>query len=160
MLNTRGFTLLELLTALIVFGILCGFGLTYLSASQSKNQLQVVADEIKQAIHYAKIEALVNAHTVTLSPRTQNNDWSDGMLLFVDNQLHHNEPETKLIREWKWRASAVHVHWHGFESSHYLRFSPNLMSRGCNGYFIIENNQSKRIKLVVNRLGRVYVFKR
>ena len=154
--NEQGFSLIELLTALIIFGILCAYTMSFLPSLQQKNQLQVTADEITQAIHYAKIQALSNGRSVTLAPRSENEDWSVGMQLFVDNKTHRYTPKTTLIREWYWRGAAVRVRWHGFESSHYLRFSSDLMSRGCNGYFIIEDNRSNQIKLVVNRLGRVH----
>lgn len=155
--NEQGISFIELLTALIIFGILCGYGLSLMPGLYKKNQLQVTVDEIKEAIHYAKTEALLHAHTVTLAPLSGHDDWSAGIRLFVDNKIHAYTPETTLIREWHWRSGAMHVTWHGFESTHYLRFSADLMSRGCSGHFIVEDARLNQIKLVVNRLGRIQV---
>ncbi len=155
--NEQGISFIELLTALIIFGILCGYSLSFMPGLYKKNQLQVIADEIKEAIHYAKIEALLNAHTVTLTPLSEHDDWSAGMLLFVDNKTHSYTPKTTLIREWHWHSGGLHVTWHGFESTHYLRFSADLMSRGSNGHFIVEDSAMNQIKLVVNRLGGTHV---
>ena len=151
----RGFSLIELITALIIFAILCAYSMSFMPSLHQKNQLQVMADEIQQAIHFAKIEALTKAHTVTLTPLSEQEDWSFGMLLFVDNKTHSYSPGISLIREWHWHSPGVHVTWKGFESTRYLRFSPDLMSRGCSGHFVVADNALNQIKLVVNRLGRV-----
>lgn len=153
--RSPGFSFIEVLTALIIFGILSGYSLSLMPSLHRKNQLEVMANEIKQAIHFAKIEALTHAHTITLTPLSEDADWSAGMLLFVDNNIHHYTPKTTLIREWHWHSKALNVTWHGFESSHYLRFSPDLLERGANGHFVVQDNEKHQIKLVVNRLARV-----
>ena len=150
-----GFSLIEVLTVLVIFGILCAYSMSHMTFLLNKNELTVIADEIKQALHFAKIEALTHAHTLTLAPLSDSSDWSRGMVLFVDNKTHQMTPETTPLREWRWRQSTLHVSWHGFESTHYLRFSPTLLERGANGYFILKDGERARVKLVVNRLARV-----
>lgn len=154
-LENPGFSLIELLTTLVIFGILCGYSLSFFPSLQKKNQLQVMTNEIKQAIHFAKMEALAHAHTVTLTPLSEQKDWSAGMLLFVDNLSHHHVEKSNLIREWHWQHPGLTVTWHGFESTDYLRFSPDLMTRNANGYFLVEDNAKQRIKLIINRLAKV-----
>ena len=120
-----------------------------------KNALQKTADEIKQAIHFAKTEAVANARTVTLAPLFEKGNWSQGMRLFIDNNLHHYIKDTVFIRVWSWNHKAIRVSWHGFESEHYLRFSPDLLECTSNGYFMIQDDSNNSVKLVLNRLARV-----
>jgi len=150
-----GFSLIELLTTLVIFAILCGYSLSFLSSLQKKDQLQVMANEIKQAIHFAKMEALAHAHTVTLTPLSGQKDWSAGMMLFVDKPRHRNVEKSSLIREWHWQHPGLIITWHGFESTDYIRFSPDLITRAANGYFLVEDKANQRIKLMLNRLARV-----
>lgn len=155
MRRAHGFSLIEILTALIIFGILCAYGLSFLSSLMSKNQHEVVADEIIQAIQFAKIEALTHARVLALTPISEDDDWSKGMRLFEDNKAHRYEPQSTLIREWRWGHSSIKVTWHGFESTAYLRFTPDLLARSANGKFVVQDGEKHQITLVINRLGRV-----
>lgn len=151
----QGFSLLELLVVLMILGIVSGYGLSFLPSLFNKNQHEVIADEIKQAIHFAKIEALTRDRVLTLSPISEDADWSTGMRLFEDNQMHHDTPKSMVVREWRWRRGSIKVTWQGFESKDYLRFTPDLLSRSANGCFLIQDGRNQQIKLVVNRLARV-----
>lgn len=154
-LYPSGFTLLEVITTLLILGIVCCYGLSFLPSLLNKNQMEVVADEIKQAIHIAKIEALINARTVILKPLTEEGDWSSGMALCVEDPSHHVKNDTMLLREWHWRKGVIRVTWQGFESKQWLRVSPSLAERAVNGQFIVRDNARRQIKLIINRLGRV-----
>lgn len=154
-LRQMGFSLIEILTVLAILGILCCLCVPSLSFLYKKNQLDVMADDIKQAIHFAKIEALANHHTLVFTPLSESDDWSKGMRLFVDNKAHRATPKTTLLREWHWGAGLNPVVWHGFESRRYLRISPFLVERGANGYFLLQRDSHQQIKLVLNRLARV-----
>ncbi len=155
MRRSLGLSLIEVITALAIFGILCGYGLLFTPALHKKNQVEVIADEIRQAIQYAKIEALTNARTITLAPLSENDDWSMGMRLFIDNDSHRLTTDAELIREWRWHNCCVKVNWQGFESDRYLRFSPDLIGRGANGHFMIHDHMKHQINLAINRIGRV-----
>lgn len=150
----HGFSLIEIFTALLIFGILCGYGLSFLSSLMNKNKREVIADEIVQAIQFAKIEALTHNRVFTLAPMFED-DWSKGMRLFEDNKIHRYTPQATLIREWQWAHRGVEVTWHGFESTMYLRFTPDLLARSANGRFIVKTSEDHQIHLVMNRLARV-----
>lgn len=155
MKRTAGLSLIELLTALMILSILCGFGMSCFVGLLNRNQEAVLADEIKQAIQFAKIQALTHDRTLTLAPLSEDADWSKGMRLFEDNQTHQYTTHSTLIREWRWHAKAINVTWHGFESTTYLRFTPALLTRGANGQFIVQDGKKHQIKLILNRLARV-----
>lgn len=153
--RSAGVTFVELLLVFTLLGILASFSLSFMSSTLHRNQLRVVADEIKGAIRVAKMEALIKERFVTLAPLKGQLDWSNGMQLWVDQPDKSSSLKPRLIREWQWIRSAIHVSWHGFESSRTCRFSPNLMARSANGYFLLEDPLKHRLKLIVNRIGRV-----
>jgi prepilin-type N-terminal cleavage/methylation domain-containing protein len=152
-----GFSLLELLMTLVLLGILYGFSFIDLSFLQRKNQLDAKADELKQIIHFAKIEALATSKTLTLAAISPDEGWSMGARLFVDNPAHQYTQGTTLIREFRWSPRGVTIQWNGFESKQYLRFSPVLHEGSLNGKFILQDFKKNTIQLVINRLGRVRV---
>lgn len=142
-----GLSLLETLMALLILSILFAFGMSNLLNSYSKNQDEVIAKDILQAIQFAKMQALTHGKTVTLAPIEKDGDWSQGMRLLTHDKL--------VIREWQWHHFGNHqVRWRGFESLNYLRFTPDLLSRSANGQFVIQHDAKHQIKVVVNRLAR------
>lgn len=152
--SSAGFTLLELLISLFVLALITSFSLSNTSALYQKNQLQAVTSEIKKAIQTGKLQALSRGESLALTPLTNSTDWSSGMLLFVDNANHQYTPDGKLIYQWTWKSTGVHVSWQGFQSKNYLLFAANLKSNITNGFFIIKDN-AHQVKLIVNRLARV-----
>ena len=150
-----GLTLIELLFSLSILAILICSGASFAPALYKKNQLQRVSDEIKGAIQWSRLQAPLMGEWLALTPLPNSHDWSEGMLLFVDNAQHQYKQDTKLLHEWHWNAGAVHIDWQGFQSIHYLLFTPNMSSNVINGHFIMKNTMQQKIKLIVNRLGRV-----
>jgi type IV fimbrial biogenesis protein FimT len=102
------------------------------------------------------MQALAKGKTLTLTPLPNTNDWSKGMLLFVDNSKHQYTYNTEPLYEWHWKSADTDVSWHGFQSKDYLLFTTDLRSSINNGYFLIKNTQ-EQIKLIVNRVGRVRI---
>ncbi len=153
---SKGFTLLELLLTLSLISTITFLSLSYAPSLYKKNQLQTVSTEIKSAIHTAKMQALAKGKPLTLAPLSNTNDWSKGMLLFVDNPKHQSTPNTEPLYEWHWKSAGTDVFWHGFQSKDYLLFTTDLRSSMTNGYFVIKNTQ-QQIKLIVNRVGRVRI---
>ena len=156
MLTSRAFTLIELLLSLTLLAILLFFAVPFASSMHEKNQIQVIQDDIRSAIRFAKTQAMISGNNILLTPLPDSNDWSNGMLLFVDNPKHHYTADTQPLQKWQWFSSGIQVTWKGFQSSHYLLFSADLSKNATNGTFIIRNQSQIRVKLVVNRLGMVH----
>ena len=152
---SAGLTLIELLVSMVIFAIVLCCSFSFSPSVYKKNQLQMVTDEVKGAIHFAKIQSLLTGDILALTRIPGSNDWSEGMLLFVDNGKHQYGPDVKLLHEWHWQLSGVHIIWQGFQSKEYLLFSPDIGSNAVNGYFIIKNHMQQQAKLIVNRLGRI-----
>lgn len=155
MLKFRAFTLVELLLGLSLLGILLFFTLPFESSLHQKNQVQVIQDDIIAAVRYAKTNALTRGKNVILTPLVNSHDWSDGMMLFIDNATHRYTPDDKLLHEWHWPSTEIHVSWKGFQSSHYLLFSADATQNSVNGSFLINGNSKHAVKIVINKLGRI-----
>lgn len=152
--NHRGITLIELLISIAILGIIACYSSVFSPLLYKKNQMQAVKQEIKRAIQWARIQARMSGQTLILARRPGGDDWSLGMLLFVDNVKHQYTPESILIQEWDWPASELRLSWRGFQSQDYLRFTPTMNDSAINGSFRLSNGH-QQAKLVVNRIGRV-----
>jgi Tfp pilus assembly protein FimT len=148
-----GVTLLELIILLAITGILY---IIYIPISQlylQHNHLEIVENDIKGAIRYARNMALIRGENLALIPLT--NDWSTGMQLIVDNPLHRYNDKDELIHQWQWYPIKLKITWHGFQSNYFLSFTPNFKQSSLSGHFLIIDLAGKQKKLVVNRIGRV-----
>lgn len=149
-----GFTLLEILLCLLLLSMVTFFSLPYTPLLYKKNQSQTISADIKNAIHTAKMQALLQGQALALTSLNRTNNWSDGMRLVIDNPSHHYQEDSDTLYEWHWTSTGTQVEWHGFQSNEYVLFATDLRSSRTNGYFLIKN-ADQQIKLVLNRLGRV-----
>ena len=155
--SSAGFTLIELLISLSVIAIVFCCSYSFAPSLYKKNQLQVVTDDVKGALRFAKLQALLTGDELALTRLPGSSDWSEGMLLFIDNVKHCYEHDVKLLHEWHWKSAGFHMTWRGFQSDDYLLFTPDISSSTLNGSFIITKDMQQEAKLIVNRLGRVKV---
>ncbi len=143
------FSLVESLICLSILSIVFYFGIPSLSQLSNNNQLAVIKQDLTNAIRFAKTQAVAENQPLLLRPLAAG-DWSQGVVVMTEH--------LKTIQEWHWEGMAVHVVWHGFQSS-YLRFSPNINQNTLNGFFLMNNQGNQQIKLIVNRIGRVRMEK-
>ena len=155
--SQSGLTLIEILIGLSLFSVIFLISISFYSSLHKKIELSIIVEEIKGAIQFAKLEAMIEGENLVLAPIFNSKDWSEGIILFVDNKEHKYLANSKIIHEWHWGKSKVHVSWKGFQSSNYLLFSNELSRMAVNGNFIIKNLIGGQVKLIVNRIGRVKV---
>lgn len=151
MRKASGLTLVELLVALVMVGILYAFGVFGVSRFYKTTKLSVAAHEIQQAIHLARLEASLHAETIVLKPLGENGQWIKGITLEIEGQ----EKPNHTLHQWLWHFPPTsEITWHGFESNQSIRFTHALTNRGANGYFLLsDSEESMRIKITINRLG-------
>lgn len=151
--SVKAYTLLEVLVVLIILVILSLIGLGFSSAFREKNQQQIILDEIKTAIHYARIQAVLYGHPLYLTPLNEHQDWSEGAMLYY---LNNGAMET--LYQWQWKHNNWHIAWSGVNSANTITFASNPSNAISNGKFIITQTRTQEQKiLVLNRLGRVKV---
>lgn len=154
----NGISLIELMISLLIISIVSVIGVLMLVNFREENCMQTVANEISSAIQFTKTISILKAKTVVLMPINHDAEWSKGMCLVFEDDLHHDANTVRNIREWHWNFDKfLKVSWHGFESDQYLRFSPNFVASPiANGYFTLQSlHNPLKITLMVNRLGRI-----
>lgn len=149
--NSRGISLIELIIALAIIALIASLSLPSLNVLIQKNQLENLSHDLKAALQFARLQAVLRGEKLCLNPQ---HDWSSGMHLCVDNPEHRCR-KNGILYQWQWFYHGLQVDWRGFLSKNYLLFSPNMGSNTLNGVFYLRN-QSAEKKLVINRLGRVY----
>ncbi len=147
-LNVGAYSLIELMLGLSLLASMALFSIPLISSLYQNNQIQVLQDDIKSAVHYAKSMAMVSGKNAILKPLGNLHDWSQGMVLLVDNQPVHT---------WQWSLGDNKILWRGFQSTDFLLFSADAGRNSANGYFLVMKNKQPVIKLMINRLGRVRV---
>jgi Tfp pilus assembly protein FimT len=154
-MKIKGFTFLELLITLSIVMILSIIGIASYSSLIQKNELQVIEDELRVAIDYAKIQSIMLEQTVSLSPLTSSLNWAEGAKLSV---LNKKTGELRLLHQWQWQHSRWSIAWRGVRSSSSLNFSNHLTHAISNGQFSVVNlDTQQEVTMVLNRLGRVRV---
>jgi prepilin-type N-terminal cleavage/methylation domain-containing protein len=144
----KAFTLIEVLAGLSIFAILLFFAIPFERSLHQKNRIQIVQDEIRGAVRYARAQAIITGNNIILKPLQDSADWSKGIRMFA-------AANGELIHEWHWNFPGIHVAWQGFQSSHYLLFSADASQNAVNGSFWIESESQRVVKIVLNKLGRI-----
>ncbi|MFI4955450.1 MAG: GspH/FimT family pseudopilin [Gammaproteobacteria bacterium] len=152
-MEIKGFTLIELLFTMILFATLAFLGVASTSYLMDKNEQQTLTDEIRSAVQYAKIQAIVLGNPVCLSALDPNFNWSKGMTL---TRLSKKTNEKELLYQWQWHHPHWIVAWSGINSPRKIIVSNNPITAISNGQFRLTNIQTKvEVVLVLNRLGRI-----
>ena len=156
-----GFTLFELLVVLSIFVIIFLFSWGVNPQFFTKNKIDLLEKQVANSIHYSRNQAMISGQDVTLNALDKSGDWSQGMVLFIDNSTHRyaEGDHAKVLYSWHWQSSPqLRLVWQGFKSKDYLTFSGNLRRSTVNGHFEILQNGVVVRRIVINRLGRVVAF--
>lgn len=151
----KGFTLIELLFSFALLGILLLMSFYSSTNVALKNDQKLLIDDIRTAIDYAKIQAIILHSRISLKAINGSSNWSDGMALYWVNQKKH---KIEQLYQWEWHHPQWLVTWSGAKEQNSLVFSDKPLNAMSNGTFDLYNIQSKRhMKIIVNRLGRVKI---
>lgn len=151
-MKKSGFTLIELLITLALIAILSLLSIASSTLFIRKNEQQVIVDEIRAAVQYAKLQAVNRGGEVFLSPLDQSLDWSRGVVLTEANKK-------EILYQWQWHHPHWVLSWSGVRSSHKITFSNNPINSISNGRFQLTHVDAKKpINIVLNRLGRIRIM--
>lgn len=153
----KGFTLLELLITTILLAALSTMGLASYTYLIQRNEQQTIIDELKVAVQYAKIQAIISGGTVSLSSGDETSlNWANGMVLTALNKTTH---KIEQLYRWQWHHPRWALNWKGAFSAEKITFSNNPTQAISNGRFTLTNTQTNQQKvLILNRLGRLRVI--
>ncbi|MGE0386737.1 MAG: GspH/FimT family pseudopilin [Gammaproteobacteria bacterium] len=82
--SNRGFTLVELMVTIAVFGILIAAAVPSLRGMIRNNQIATQANTFVAALQYARSEALKRRQAIVLKPTGGTADWAGGWTTWVD----------------------------------------------------------------------------
>jgi len=87
----KGFTLIELMIALVIAGILLGVGVPSFTEAMRNSRISANYNSVAQALFIARSEAVKGSSNITLCPRAVGDadscgsDWTKGIVVFLDN---------------------------------------------------------------------------
>lgn len=153
--KTFGFTLLELLICCSLILILSVISIASYSFLIRKNEHDIIVNDLKAAISYAKMQTIILGSDIILNPLNQESDWSKGIEI---RYFNFKTMQLELINQWQWKHSQWNVQWRGVGSSNRIRF-PRFPGNGIsNGQFIVKNiHDSQTSTIILNRIGRFRV---
>lgn len=97
--STRGFTLLELLVAVAIAGILLGVGVPSFANAIKESRISTQYNAMVGSLYLARSEAVKGAADITVCPRSApgaeqcgaRTDWENGWIVFVDRTTVQGE---------------------------------------------------------------------
>ncbi|WP_275991314.1 GspH/FimT family pseudopilin [Amphritea atlantica] len=153
----RGFTLIELMVALVVLGILLGIGIPSFNAVIESNRLRSVAHDLNTATQLARSVALTRRENAAICRANAgftacdfDSDWSNGWVVVAQTGADlETIADVEVIREW----GAVDLVVSGATNGFVFNSSGRATT---NGSIEIQNNNDSRC-LSVNVSGRAIV---
>jgi prepilin-type N-terminal cleavage/methylation domain-containing protein len=158
-----GFTLLELMVAIGVVGVLASVSMPNLGGMLQAHAAETVLNDLARTISMARASAVSQGRMVTLcrsADKTScNGEWHNGMLVFVDrnndrivdddDEVLHITPASPTPGTLKLRS---------FPNRQYLQFTPAGVLNNQTGNFTwcpADNNARQAQQLIFNITGRV-----
>lgn len=157
--RNQGFTLYELLTTLVLVGLISSLAIPAFSATVARQKQRVEIDALFHALHLARKESIMRRKVVSLCPSldletcSPSRDWSSGWLMF-ENKDRDSPPridrgEPVLARHRVLEQVRIKANRKGFT----LR---STFLRATNGTFVMcdTENRIQPKALVVSYTGR------
>ena len=109
MLNQRGFSLLEMMTALAVIAVLVAVGLPSFEYVTKTNRISSQSNLIVGAFQYARSEAVNRGVNVRVEPIVSGTDWTNGFQVRIDGNDDNDfdDAEDVIIRNFDGIKSAT-----------------------------------------------------
>lgn len=121
-----------------------------------KNQLTTIVNTLVSVLQFARLEAMVSHHTITVCPRGRDNqcglNWQQGQIIL-------DEKNKTVLRYMAALPSHYQLRWKStLGETHALRFCANGFTRGQQGSFLICNKEKPpalSARIVIVRTGRL-----
>lgn len=161
--NSRGYTLLELLTALSVLSILLSLALPTFTSIIRRMQSETVIHSLANAYQLARSAAINRRQPVVFCAQTDKqtcgSDWTRGALVFVDlNSNRIREADESLLADIAPPPSGSQLKMKAALNKQYLRFMNNGMLENTAGSLVYcpPNGSARDARnIIFNRVGRL-----
>lgn len=157
--HTRGATLLELMAALAVAGILLSLALpSFATLARNQHRAQNT-NQLLSTLHFARTTAVLSRSTVGICSGTSRCSgsarWQDGMLIFIDANLNGQfDADEELLRHEPLPAG-TYWQWQSFQRRSYLLLEADGTTRALNGTFTLCHDKAAIHEVVISLIGRV-----
>lgn len=168
MTEISGYTLTELLIALMLSIILVVVALPVYRDLTSNNRKQTQVTQLVAAINFARSEAISRHSIVTLCKTKDANqcggEWDDGWLVFVDKKASGQvDPGDRILQIYPASPPGSFLEWVGQRSNSYLQMEPSGGTHGQAGtftYYPNADNKQKKSMIIVSQTGRIRIENR
>lgn len=110
----KGFTLIEITIVLLIISLLAFLSVPSFTKLLNQNAAKTTTQKIFHFLHFARLEAIKRNDTVvvcgSLNLESCHNDWSKGLIAFIDNNHNHIFDEKDvLLRANKLGNKKIHI---------------------------------------------------
>lgn len=164
--GSRGFTLVELLFALAITGLLVGYVVPSLQGMMLRARVTATANDLLGLVEGGRTLAQVRHVPVTVCPVDKGQcgeGWRGNVMLFVDiNGNGAREEGEEVLQDADVLAGGLWLVWKPFRATPYLTWTSNGQASAMNGTFTLCNEERRSDLLrqvVISRAGRVRLFR-
>lgn len=153
----KAFSLVELLIALVILGILVSLAAPAFSAHIKRSRDESQISLMLSTLHLARSEAVKRRDFVALcsGESCENRHWRKQLLMFTDNNRNGRpDPDEALLRITE-LDERYHWHWSNFRQRHHVTYQANGMTHALNGTLTLCNEKRAVRQFVINLSGRV-----
>ena len=159
--DAPGFTLVECLTVLAIFAVLCGLALPGFQETLRRQRAATALHLVSAQLAQARSTAIMQRVPVTLCPSSGDGrcldrpDWTSGWLLYRD-PLRRNQPQatSDILRDIRQPLPAS-VQLHSSGGRLRIRYQPDGRSAGSNLTLRVCQGAYLDGEIIVNNVGRV-----
>jgi type IV fimbrial biogenesis protein FimT len=137
----KGFTLIEVLTALVIITILAALSTQGMQSMLLRGQEEDIRNTLLQTLNHARNEAQIRHQIISIchsrDQRTCSGTWSDGILMFIDVEsdgVIHERDQIIGVTHFKSNRNALHARFFPAYRD-YLQFTPLSSNSDNNGTF-------------------------
>lgn len=155
--KTKAFSLIEVLVALVMIGLIATFSIVGLQKFQGSRKVKLYARALYHDLKWARIEAVLLNQPIKITP--SNNNWCDGWVVAKDSNnsdSSDSESENNLLKQQAGLANCK-IKFNSFPRRNYFKFLPEGMTDYQNGsyYFYQDNNLNLISKIIISQIGRI-----
>ena len=159
--HAAGFSILELMVALTVLGILLGVGIPAFRATVENNRLVSANNEFISALNYTRSEALKRSNPVSLCASTNgttcagSTNWTTGYIAFGDTNANGNLDGAETVLQ-AWPATQTNLTLNSTTRT-FVRYASTGVSSGTETFSLLKPGCTgdKARQITISVTGRI-----